>query len=99
MQKKKKTVNARIINIIKSGYAIGSSGLIGFLPKSRSFNCNIGFVYSFLILSLDNYHSSFIFLQNKIDNNIKRSTRIALKECTRIALKRAKVLKKLIKNN
>jgi ribosomal protein S1 len=90
MQKKKKTINARIINIIKSGYAIGTSGLIGFLPKSRSFNCDIGFVYSFLMLSLDNYHFSFVFLQKKQNSTVKYNT------C--IELKRIQVLKKLILN-
>jgi ribosomal protein S1 len=89
MQKKKKIINARIINIIKSGYAIGNLGLIGFLPKSRSFKCDIGFVYSFLMLTLDNNHFSFVFLQKKSYNNTEYNTSIELK--------RNQVLKELIK--
>jgi hypothetical protein len=63
MHRKKKYIKARILNVIKSGYAVGGSGLVGFLPKSRSFNCDIGFIYLFVILSLDSYRFSYILLQ------------------------------------
>jgi ribosomal protein S1 len=74
IKKKKIFIKGRILNDIKGGFAVGSIGLICFLPKSRAFNCKVGYVYSFLIFSIDNYRHSFVlyrkgpFLIEKLQN-------------------------------
>jgi ribosomal protein S1 len=66
IQKKKILLTGRVLNDIKGGFAVGSIGLICFLPKSRAFNCKVGFVYSFLILSVDNHRHSFVLSQKRL---------------------------------
>ena len=63
--KKKFCIKGRILNDVKGGFAVGSIGLICFLPKSRAFDCKVGFVYSFSILSIDSYRNSFVLFQKR----------------------------------
>jgi hypothetical protein len=78
IQRKKFLIKGRVLNQIKGGYSIGSAGLVGFLPKSRTIACKLGLVYYFLLLSLDSHRLSFVFLQKisktylQTANNMKK---------------------------
>ena len=85
--KQKIFIRGRVLNDLKGGFAVGSIGLIFFLPKSRAFGCKVGFIYNFSILSIDSYRNSFILFQKRpILKSIKWKKKI---------FKRIQILKKL----
>ena len=79
---KKYQLKGRILNETKGGYAIGFTGLVGFLPKSHAFlrsTKRIGLGTSFYIISVNKSKKTFLVSQRRIGKILKRRLSLLLK--------------------